>query len=155
MWGNCFNDPNAEAWSPRLFPGRRLRLVQWRSQSATLSASDLHNARSLMSIAWYMIWFRTWQIKTWIKAEIRAYIGRPHFDILHTPRPLIASKMTIPVNSMTSQMSAKAIQIATLLRAFVNGADIVWKYADWHLIIELYLHAQGFYHGCLHHRYHD
>ena len=92
------------------------------------------------------------QIK--ICAEYRDMLPRPRLDLSGTPglRPIGLS----PGSWQTSldlgsefRYSAEILICITLLRAHVNGTDIVLKSTDRRLNISYFLHVQGQNHGCL------
>ena len=55
----------------------------------------------------------------------------------------VSNDDTILFNSMTSQS-----QLEPLLRAHVNGTELVLIYTDRRLNTTLFLHVQGLNHGC-------
>ena len=93
----------------------------------------------------------------WIKAEILCINFTPNlYNALTETIVYITTDITIPVNSMMSQMNTLVTQ-RTFLQVPVNGPDVFWDWwigAGTYLAIssctrELFLHVQGLYHGHL------
>ena len=87
---------------------RGRRRVQGRSQGATLSASDLHNAWATILNPFYNLEYKI--IKeirrntTWIEAEILGINLTPNlYNVLAPAIVYVSNDVTIPFNSLTSQ----------------------------------------------------
>ena len=132
-------------------PCTSLWRVQGRSQGTTLSASDLHNARATILNPFYNMEYKIIkkmrQTTTWIDVDI--------LGINLTPNRYV--QCTLPSHCLRQQWRHNPIQLSdvtiatrrTLLRAHVNGTEIVWKSTDQHWNLSLFLYVQVFIHGCL------
>ena len=124
------------------------RRGQGRSQGTTLSASDLHNARATILNPFYnmehKIIKKIRQNMTWIKEDILGINLTPNrYNALVPAIVYVSNDVTIPFNSVTI-----TTQI-TLLRAHVNGTEIVLKSTDRRSNISPFLYVQGLIHGSL------
>ena len=83
------------------------RRVQGRSQGATLSASDLHNARATIHNPFYNMEYKIIkkkENKTWIEVEILDINLTPNlYNALAPAIVYVSNDVNIPFNSVTSQ----------------------------------------------------
>ena len=124
------------------------RRVQGRSQGTTLNASDLHNARATILNPFYnmehKIIKKIRQNMTWIEEDILGINFTPT-GTMHSSQPLSTSAMT----SQSHSTQWRHNNNTTLLRAHVNGTEIVLKSTDRRSNISPFLYVQVLIHGSL------
>ena len=126
------------------------RRVQGRSQGTTLSASDLHNARATILNPFYNMEYKIIkkirQNTTWIEADIHRHTS--HSQSVQCTRTSHCLRQQWRHNTIQLRDVTIATQ-RTLLRAHVNGTDVVLKSTNRRSNLSLFLYLQGLMHGCL------
>ena len=125
------------------------RRVQGRSQSTTLSASDLHNARATIVNPFYNMEYKM------IKKNKTKYDVNRSGHSRHKSHSQ-SVQCTRPSHCLRQQWRHNPIQlcdvtIATqrkVLRGRVNGTEIILKSTDRRSNLSLFLYVQGLMHGC-------
>ena len=126
------------------------RRVQGRRQGTTLRASDLHNARATILNQFYNMEYKMFkkirQSTTLIEADIHRH--KSHSQSAQCTHPSHCLRQQWRHNSIQLRDVTIATQ-RTLLRARVNGTDVVLQSTDRHSNLSLFLYIQGLMHGCL------
>ena len=129
------------------------RRVQGCGQGTIVSASDLHNVWENILNPFYNMEYKMIkkirQTKTWIEADIPSRnLTLDQYNALALTIVYVSNDVTIPVNSITSQMNTIATQ-RILQQVHLNEIEIVLKSMEWRSNITILLAVQRLNHWCL------
>ena len=137
-----------------LYFGQRLRLVPRRSQGTVLSASDVHNAQTIIFDTLYNMEYKmtkkTCQNKTWIEAAFSCInVTLNRYNALAPAFVYVSNDVTAPLNSITSQslqqnltVSSSQIWIELVQQEYVADISIYLWLAEV-LILEISVHTRS------------